>query len=168
MSSSEKVVIGIDPGTLVTGYAVIKLAPSGICVLDFGCIKPPPRFLLSSRYHVIYRDISHLIQTHKATEMAIETPFIHKNPQSALKLGSALGCAIIAAKEQALRVYGYSPSQVKQGVTGLGSASKEEVEMVVRARLSLRTIVVRLDASDALAIALHHANASPANPPKEL
>jgi crossover junction endodeoxyribonuclease RuvC len=166
-SPNIRIILGVDPGTIVTGYAVIKIG-TPLQPLDFGCIRPPKNALLSERYHVIFQSLHHIIHTHGVTEMAIETPFINKNPQSALKLGSALGCAIIAAKEHNLRVFGYSPRQVKQGITGLGSATKDNVEAFLRALLHLRNADLQPDTSDALSIAVHHANASPIHPPKEL
>ena len=170
MSSSElpkpRIIIGVDPGTIVTGYALIKIGQHNIEPIDFGCIVPPKRYPLSQRYHVIFKGLSYLIATHEATEMAIETPFINKNPQSALKLGSALGCAIIAAKEHGLPVFGYSPRQVKLGITGTGGASKDDVEHIVRSMLCLKNAVIRPDASDALSIAIFHARAN--NTSKEM
>jgi crossover junction endodeoxyribonuclease RuvC len=166
--STPRIILGVDPGTLVTGYAIVKIGLRSIEPLDFGCIVPPKRYLLSERYHVIYQGLFHLIATHGATEMAIETPFINKNPQSALKLGSALGCAIIAAKEHNLPVFGYSPRQVKLGITGTGGASKDDVEHILRSMLSLKSAVLRPDASDALSIAIHHARCAPHTLPKEL
>jgi crossover junction endodeoxyribonuclease RuvC len=163
----SRIILGVDPGTIVTGYAIIKIGTT-LSPLDFGCIRPPKNALLSKRYHVIFQSLEQLISTHNVTEMAIETPFINKNPQSALKLGSALGCAIIAAKEHGLRVFGYSPRQVKQGITGLGSTTKADVENFLRALLHLQSATLQPDASDALSIAVHHANASPLIPPKEL
>jgi crossover junction endodeoxyribonuclease RuvC len=163
----HRVILGVDPGTIVTGYAVIKIG-TPLQPLDFGCIRPPKNSLLSRRYHVIFQSLMHIIGAHNVTEMAIETPFINKNPQSALKLGSALGCAIIAAKEHGIRIFGYSPAQVKQGITGHGCATKDDVETFLRALLHLRTADLRPDASDALSIAVHHSNASPLHPPKEL
>ena len=170
MSSSEspkpRIILGVDPGTIVTGYAIIKIGPTNIEPIDFGCIIPPKKYPLSQRYHVIFKGLYHLIATYEATEMAIETPFINKNPQSALKLGSALGCAIIAAKELGLPVFGYSPRQVKLGVAGTGAASKDDVEHIIRSMLRLKNAVLRPDASDALSIAIFHARA--AIPQKEL
>jgi crossover junction endodeoxyribonuclease RuvC len=166
--STPRIILGVDPGTIVTGYALVKVSDRNLEPIDFGCIVPPKKYLLSQRYHVIFQGLSHLIATHGATEMAIETPFINKNPQSALKLGSALGCAIIAAKEHALPVFGYSPRQVKLGITGTGSASKDDVEQILRSLLSLRSASLRPDASDALSIAIHHARITPHNRPKEL
>ena len=167
-ASGPRIILGVDPGTLVTGYAFVKISASGLEPIDFGCIVPPKRYLLSQRYYIIFQGLSHLIAVHAATEMAIETPFINKNPQSALKLGSALGCAIIAAKEHALPVFGYSPRQVKLGMTGTGAASKDDVERILRAMLSLKSATLRPDASDALSIAIHHARAAPHTLPKEL
>lgn len=167
-TSTPRIILGVDPGTLVTGYALVRIGPQAIEPIDYGCIVPPKKYLLSQRYHVIFQGLSHLIATHGATEMAIETPFINKNPQSALKLGSALGCAIIAAKEHALPVFGYSPRQVKLGITGTGKASKDDVEQILRSLLSLRSASLRPDASDALSIAIHHARATPHNCSKEL
>lgn len=168
MSSSKRIIIGVDPGTIVTGYAVILIGQTDAEPLDFGCIVPPKKYLLSQRYYVIFKGLCLLIATHGVTEMALETPFVNKNPQSALKLGSALGCAIIAAKEHSLPVFGYSPRQVKCGITGTGAATKEDVEHILRARLRLKTAALRPDASDALSIALHHAAISPSNQFKEL
>lgn len=152
---SDRIILGIDPGTIVTGYALIKVQGRLIRPIDFGCIRPPKKALLSIRYHALFQSLKHLISMHKPTEIAIETPFIHKNPQSALKLGSALGCAIIAAKEHALPIYGYAPREVKRSITGKGDSSKEDVEAILCAMLGLKG-GFRLDATDALSIAIHH------------
>jgi len=156
--TDERIILGVDPGTRITGYAIIAMRDGCATPLDFGCICPPSNRILSVRYHIIFKSLLHLIQNFSPTEMAIETPFVHKNPQSAIKLGSALGCAIIAAKEHDLDVFHYSPREVKQGITGLGGASKEDVEAILRSQLSLHSAPLRPDASDALAIAIHHSN----------
>jgi len=155
-SSKKKIILGVDPGTVVTGYAFIQENDNSFCPLDFGCISPPKKALLSQRYHILFQSLCHLIKQYEPTEMSIETPFVHKNPQSALKLGSALGCAIIAAKEYNVRIYGYPPAVVKKGITGLGRASKEDIELFIKASLHLHATQFRSDASDALAIALYH------------
>lgn len=159
MSSSNfvRIVVGVDPGTIVTGYAIIGCTAQGtIEPLDFGCIKPPKKGLLSARYHILYQSLCHLITTYAATEMAIETPFVSKNIQSALKLGSAVGCAIIAAKEHGMSVYPYAPCVVKKSITGAGGATKEEVQNVLKLLLRLKCASLEADATDALAIAIHH------------
>jgi crossover junction endodeoxyribonuclease RuvC len=162
-----RIILGIDPGTVVTGYALIRVQGRDITPLDFGCIRPPSKALLSERYHVIYKSLLHLIKTHGPTEVAIETPFINKNPQSALKLGSALGCAIIAAKEHSLPIFGYAPSEVKRGITSRGDASKEDVAAILCSTLRIKS-GFRLDASDALSIALYHEGRALSKPSKEL
>lgn len=165
--SSDRIILGIDPGTVVTGYALIQVKGRQIQPIDFGCIRPPKKALLSLRYHVLFQSLNHLITLHKPTEVAIETPFIHKNPQSALKLGSALGCAIIAAKEHNLPIYGYAPREVKRSITGAGDASKEDVEAILCAMLGLKGNF-RLDATDALSIAIHHEREHTGSSKKEL
>lgn len=150
-----RIILGIDPGTIVTGYAIIRVQGSDISPIDFGCIRPPKKALLSVRYHVLFKGLRHLISTHLPSEVAIETPFIYKNPQSALKLGSALGCAIIAAKEHNLPIFGYAPREVKRGITGKGDASKDDVGAILCSSLRLKPGFC-LDASDALSIALYH------------
>jgi len=151
-SDDEPIVLGVDPGTVVTGFAVIR----GSVPLDFGSIRPPKQLPLSSRYHIIFTGLCHLIQKHSPSHVAIETPFVGKNPQSALKLGSALGCAIIAAKESGLLVFSYSPREVKRGITSLGGATKEDVEAIIRATFNLQSAKLNADACDALAIAVYH------------
>lgn len=164
---SNRIILGIDPGTIVTGYALIKTEGRQIRPIDFGCIRPPKKALLSLRYHALFQSLNHLILLHKPTEIAIETPFIYKNPQSALKLGSALGCAIIAAKEHALPIYGYAPREVKLSITGKGGSTKEDVEAILCAMLGLKG-QFRLDATDALSIAIHHERQNACAAKKEL
>src|SRR5205807_10039509 len=106
-SNDEKIIIGIDPGTRITGYGVILIRGTSMKALDFGCIRPPPKALLSERYLIIFESLQLLLEQHKPSEMAIETQFVYKNAQSALKLGIAQGVAIIAAKQNQLRVFGY-------------------------------------------------------------
>ena len=156
-NNMRRIILGVDPGTVVTGYALVCYQINQITPLDFGCIRPPKNDLLSLRYHIIFKSLLHLIGLHGATEMAIETPFVHKNPQSAIKLGSALGCAIIAAKEHGLPIFPYSPRAVKQGITRTGSATKEQVACFIKAQLHLNDAQMRLDATDALSIAVYHA-----------
>lgn len=164
----SRIILGIDPGTIVTGYAIILVQGGSISPIDFGCIRPPKKALLSVRYHVLFQSLIHLITIHFPTEVAIETPFIYKNPQSALKLGSALGCAIIAAKEHNLPIFGYAPREVKKGITGKGDASKDDVGSILCSSLRLKPGFC-LDASDALSIALYHErHKSFSNPSKEL
>jgi crossover junction endodeoxyribonuclease RuvC len=153
---SKKIIIGIDPGTRRTGYAVVRKENSSLVPIDFGCIRPPLDLTLSSRYEVIFLGIQKLIEQFSPQEMAIETPFVAKNPQSALKLGIALACALLAGKTRGLRVFGYSPREVKSSIVGTGKASKEAIQLSIMRHLSLTTPPSQQDAADALAIALCH------------
>jgi crossover junction endodeoxyribonuclease RuvC len=153
---SEKIIIGVDPGTRVTGYAIVRAHHSSLFPLDFGCIRPPAELSLSDRYEIIFSSIQKLIETFSPKEMAIETPFFAKNPQSTLKLGIALACALLAGKTKGLRVFGYSPREVKSAIVGTGKASKEAVQFSIMRALSLKTAPSPQDAADALAIALCH------------
>ena len=155
----EQIIIGIDPGTKVTGYGVIVIIGNTMRALDYGCIRPPPNALLSDRYLIIYESLQELLSLYKPIEMAIETQFVYKNPQSALKLGIAQGVAIISAKKHKCRVFGYAPRAVKSGMVGTGKASKEQLLGACARFLNLKEYPRPQDAADALAIAICHANA---------
>ncbi len=150
------IIIGIDPGTLVTGYGIIKCQHSSFEVIDFGCIKPPARFKITDRYLIIFENIEMLLDKHKPVSLAVETQYVDKNPQSAIKLGMARGIVIIAAKRKGIVVYEYSPCKAKKAVTGNGRATKQEVQQRVKTHLGLKNIPEPEDAADALALALCH------------
>ncbi len=154
---SSKKIIGIDPGTRTTGYAIVEHSSGTFSPVDFGCVRPPPDALLTTRYAIIFESLELLLDRFCPTEMAIETPFINKNAQSALKLGIAMGCALIAAKRRGIKVFGYSPREVKCAIVGTGKASKEQIQMTVARRFVLKELPKPQDAADALAIALCHA-----------
>ena len=150
-------IIGIDPGTVVTGYAIIEVTGRAIRPIDFGCIRPPPKDILSDRYLIISKGIKLLLEKFQPCELALETQFFHKNPQSALKLGVAFGIALIAAKEREMGVFGYSPKEVKSAIVGTGKAAKDQVQEAVKRFLNLKVVPEPKDAADALAIAICHA-----------
>ena len=157
-NDEERIIIGIDPGTRVTGYGVIAISKKRMRAIDYGCIRPPPNALLSERYLIIFESLQELLLLHNPIEMAIETQFVYKNPQSALKLGIAQGVAIIAAKKNNIRVFGYAPKAVKSGMVGTGKASKEQLKGACARFLNLVELPKPQDAADALAIAICHAN----------
>ena len=148
------IIIGIDPGTRLTGYAVID--SEGLKILDFGVIRPPPKALLSNRYLIIHQGLKKIIAKFSPEEMAVETPFAHKNYQSTIKLGMCLG-AIICAKDEKLKVYGYAPKQVKLSIVGTGNATKMQMQESLTRSFRLNTLINPPDAADALGIALCHA-----------
>jgi crossover junction endodeoxyribonuclease RuvC len=153
------VTIGIDPGTLVTGYGIIRSEGSRHEALDYGCIKPPSKMKLTDRYLVIYQGIEALLDKFYPDALAVETQYVQKNPQSALKLGMARGVVIVAAKQRVIPVYEYSPSKAKLAVVGRGHASKFQVQGMVQMLLNLSRLPQPEDAADALALALCHAQA---------
>lgn len=152
------IILGIDPGTRVSGYGVICKQNQSMVLLDYGCIRPPLRYKLSERYLVIFDCIAELIEKYSPTALVVETQFVHKNVQSAIKLGMARGSAIIAAKKKGLAVFEYAPAVAKRAVVGNGRASKFQVQGMVQRLLRLSSPPQPEDAADALALAICHAH----------
>ena len=149
-------VFGIDPGSTITGYGIVEIAGSKTNHLDNGGIHLPKSKALPHRLAIIYNEISSLIEQFQPDAVAIENVFVAKNVSSTLKLGHARGAAMVAAVNAGVPVAEYTPSQVKKAVTGYGSASKDQVQRMVKAVLNLPELAFE-DASDALAVALCHA-----------
>jgi len=149
-------ILGIDPGSRITGYGVINFVSGKSQYVTSGCVRlgDAP---LPERLYRIFTSISDLIEEWTPQEMAIEEVFLARNPDSALKLGQARGAAIVAAVHHQLPVSEYSTRKVKQAVVGNGAAEKSQVQHMVSAILSL-TARPQADAADALAIALCHAH----------
>ena len=152
------IIVGIDPGTRITGYAVLKVTDGRFEILDFGCIKPPVHLDLAMRYLIIFNGIDHLIAKHKATAVSVETQFVSKNIQSASKLWMARCAVMIAAAKNGVKVHEYAPRKAKLAIVGNGAASKEQVQRMVQALLRLPQLPEPEDAADALALAVCHAN----------
>lgn len=150
-------ILGIDPGSRITGYGVLDVATPKPRYVASGCIRLQ-EVELSQRLARIYAGIAELIALYRPGELAIEQVFMAKNPDSALKLGQARGSAIVCAANHGLPVSDYGPRQIKQAVTGSGGATKEQVQHMVVAILGLDG-TPQADAADALAIALTHAHA---------
>lgn len=148
------IILGIDPGTVKCGYGIIKKNGKVVESLGYGIINVPGKLGMPEKLAFIYNEIENIIRQYRPEECAVETAFYGKNIQSALKLGYARGTAIIAAVRGGLRISEYSPKEVKKSVTGKGSASKEQVNFMVKTLLGLGSRDIPLDASDALAIAL--------------
>ena len=149
-------VLGVDPGSRITGYGLIDAREDAVCYVASGCIDTkggafPPRLA------EIYRGLRQVIAEHAPSELAIEDVFFSRNPQSALKLGQARGAAIAAAVGADLPVNEYAARSVKQAVVGTGRASKAQVAYMVRMLLRLDAEPAA-DAADALAVAICHVN----------
>lgn len=152
------IIIGIDPGSRITGYGVICQIGQQISYLVSGCIRTNVTDL-PSRLKLIYVGVSKIITQFSPDYFVIEQVFMAKNVDSVLKLGQARGAAIVAAVNHDLPVFEYSARQVKQTVTGIGSANKSQVQYMVRTLLKL-TNNPQVDAADALAIAITHCHIS--------
>lgn len=151
-----QIILGIDPGSRITGYGVIQTNGIEHRYVASGCIRLETNNL-NDRLYQIYAGIKEIIATYTPEEAAIEQIFMHQNPGSALKLGQARGVAIVAAANHQITVSEYSARQVKQSVVGYGAAKKEQVQSMVQRLLNLSGVPQK-DAADALAIALCHAH----------
>ena len=152
-------VLGIDPGSRITGYGLIRKEGNRLLHLDNGAIFTDTAADFPGRLHRIYQGISEVIARYTPDAVAVENIFFANNVQSALKLGQARGAAIVAGVNAGLPVYEYTALQVKQAVVGHGQAAKEQVQQMVKALLNLPEIA-QADASDALAVAICHANSA--------
>ncbi|MBI1808064.1 MAG: crossover junction endodeoxyribonuclease RuvC [Ignavibacteria bacterium] len=150
------VVLGVDPGTLITGYGVIEIKNGKAHVLTCGAIKNKSSIAMPNRLRQIYETLSEVITRFHPDEFAIETAFYGKNAQSALKLGHARGVSMLAAVSQNLPTHEYSPREVKKAIVGKGTASKEQVQYMVKSLLRLKAIPKEYDVTDALAVAICH------------
>jgi crossover junction endodeoxyribonuclease RuvC len=149
-------ILGIDPGSLVTGYAVIECVGGNTRYLTSGGIKTAGADF-PDRLSQIYRSVAQLVGEWQPSEVAIERVFMHRNADSALKLGQARGAALCGVFSVNPRVFEYAPREVKLAVVGTGAAQKEQVQIMVKHLLKL-TGQLGADAADAIAIALCHAN----------
>lgn len=151
-------VIGIDPGSRITGYGLLEAGNGQLVYLESGCIRTP-NAPLPERLAEIYRSVNTLIVQHRPEALAIEEVFLAKNASSALKLGQARGVAIAAGVANGLPVFEYAARSVKQAIVGSGKAGKDQVAHMVRVLLNLPGLP-QADAADALAIAICHVNTS--------
>lgn len=149
-------ILGIDPGSRITGYGVINSVGAKNEYVASGCIRIKGD-LLAERLKQVYDGVTEIIEHYCPQEMAIEQVFMARNPDSALKLGQARGVAIVAGANQGLEVAEYAARKVKQAVVGNGSADKSQVQHMVKSILKLPGLP-QADAADALAIALCHAH----------
>jgi crossover junction endodeoxyribonuclease RuvC len=156
LQKRAKIILGIDPGTVVMGYGLVKIEGQKVSLLDLGVLKPGKIKDNHKRLQLIFNTVSGLITQFAPTDFAIEAPFFGKNVQSMLKLGRAQGVAIAAAMRHGLEVTEYSPKKVKQAVTGNGNAGKEQVMKMLQTLLQFKDSPKYYDATDAVAVALCH------------
>ena len=149
-------ILGLDPGSQVTGYGLVDVGPRGLSYVASGSIRTGTG-TFSGRLHEVFLQVGSLVREYSPGEVAIERVFMHRNPDSALKLGQARGAALCGLHGSGADVFEYAPREVKLAVTGTGAAQKEQVQHMIKALLAIEGRL-GLDASDALALAVCHAN----------
>lgn len=155
------IVIGIDPGTATTGFGLVEEDSNGqFRTLDYGVISTPADQPLEHRLKTIYERTTKLILLHKPQSGAVEKLFFKQNVTNAISVGQARGVVLLAMVMNGVKVYEYSPSEVKSAISGYGNAEKAQVQSMVKAILQLKEIPKPDDAADALAIAICHLNSS--------
>jgi len=151
-------IVGVDPGSVHTGYGCIQKSGSRLRVVASGVISPPARATFPEKLLMVYVGLSKLLKEHEPEVVAIEDLFYARNARSASKLGHVRGVAMLAAAEAGMPVAEYLPTQVKQAVVGYGRAEKQQVRDMVMLLLGLKSPPRKLDVSDALAVAICHAH----------
>lgn len=153
------IILGIDPGSRITGYGIIRKEGNRLIHIDNGAVFTDSTADFPGRLKRIFDGLTDVINRYTPHAVAVEDIFFSNNAQSALKLGQARGAAIVAGVHAGLPVFEYTALQVKQSVVGHGKAAKEQVQQMVKVLLGLPEIA-QADASDALAVAICHANSS--------
>ena len=153
-------VLGIDPGTLTSGYGIVAEEDHKLFHVVSGGISPSAKHPFPKRLKKIYEELEKIIEKHRPNVVVVEDLFVSKNIKSALKLGHARGIAILAALNAGLPVFEYAPLEVKQAVVGNGKAEKKQVQMMVKTLLDLPKVPHPADAADALAAAICHIHSS--------
>ncbi len=149
-------ILGIDPGSRITGFGVVDCVGRENRYVTSGCIRVHGE-TLADRLRVIFEGVSEVIGNETPDEMAVEQVFMHRNPASALKLGQARGVAVVAGVVSSLPVAEYTPAQIKQAITGKRNAAKEQIQHMIKMLLNLPAAPAE-DAADALAVAICHSH----------
>jgi len=153
-------VLGIDPGTAITGWGLVSREGGELALVDYGTVRTSRDASLPQRLQVLYRELGQVISSHQPSAVAVEKLFFNKNVRTAMTVGQARGVVLLAVAEAGLPVHEYTPLEVKQSVCGYGRASKEQIQKLVQMLLGLDSIPQPDDASDAIAIAICHIHSS--------
>ena len=158
MQKASKIILGIDPGTIIMGYGLIQIKDSAMQLIEMDVLKLPAKADAYEKLEKIHHKIQQLIRQHKPDSFAIEAPFFGKNVQSMLKLGRAQGVAMAAALSRDIPITEYAPLKIKMAITGNGQASKEQVADMLQRMLHFpkEEMPVFMDATDGLAAAYCH------------
>jgi len=156
MIVSDKIILGLDPGTTTMGYGIIRIRKNKMEMISTGVIHLHKLENHELKLKKIFEKVSFLVDEYLPDEVAIEAPFFGKNVQSMLKLGRAQGVAMAAVLTRDLPIQEYAPRKIKQAITGNGNASKEQVAKMLQSLLKLKELPKKLDATDGLAAAVCH------------
>lgn len=148
--------LGIDPGTAITGYGLVREEAGGLALIDCGVITTPAGQPLPARLQTIYQELSSLVARLQPAVAAVEELFFSRNVRTALSVGHARGVALLALADAGLPIYEYKPAEVKQAIAGYGGADKHQVQEMVRMLLNLDHVPQPDDAADAVAVAVCH------------
>ena len=152
------IIMGVDPGTVVMGYGILNSLNDKASMIEYGAINTKARSPIGERLFFLYTELGKIIERCHPDVMAVEQPFVSVNPKSALAIGRAQAIAILAAANNGLPIFEYTPAKIKQQVANYGRGSKEQIQQMVKLQLGLRELPEPADAADALAIALCHLN----------
>lgn len=150
-------ILGIDPGTGITGFGVIDVDGTKYKLVDAGVVKTPAKTPMSKRLETIHKNISEIIKEHKPDTLSIEKLFFAQNVTTAMTVSQARGVVLLAGEQNGLKVHEYTPLQIKQAMTGYGRADKKQIQEMVRVLLKLKEVPKPDDCADALAAAICHA-----------
>ena len=148
------IILGIDPGFAATGYGIIEQDKNELKVIDYGCIRTKAKTNFPERLKKIYQQLKKIIKKYKPSVAAVEDIFFAKNRKTALKVGSARGVILLTLVQSKIDIFEPTPLQVKQGLTGYGRASKQQLQKMVARILNLKNVPKPDDAADALAVAI--------------
>ena len=149
-------VLGIDPGTAITGWGVVSKDADDPHLVDYGTIDTSKNSPLPQRLLTIHRELGEIISQHRPDDVAVEKLFFSKNVRTALSVGQARGVVLLAVAEGGVPLYEYTPLEVKQSVVGYGRATKDQVQQLVKMLLGLDFVPQPDDAADAIAVAICH------------
>ncbi len=156
MTSEDRIILGIDPGTTIMGYGLIHVKGQEMQLITLDVLLLSKLNSHPDKLKRIFEKTLSLIEEYKPDELAVEAPFYGKNVQSMLKLGRAQGVAMAAALYRNIPIFEYAPKKIKQSITGNGNASKEQVASMLQTLLNIKVMPTQLDASDGLAAAVCH------------
>ncbi len=149
-------VLGIDPGTMVTGFGVVDDIRGKLSVVSYGTIEGKRKDSFPDRLKMMFDGLNNAIGDYKPEQIALESAFYGKSVKAAIKIGEARGVAILCAALSGIPLFEYAPTEVKRAVVGVGNAQKVQVSKMVKVLLSLSEVPEKYDATDALAIAICH------------